>query len=170
MKDYRAMGFTPRFCQEAMIEELQELFKGKKFIGQENRKALKFFKQDLPISDDYDRDADADIASAPYIVVQLNSVTIPDENSTAIIDLSLVICAYDASLERAGFFDVVNIAQDILQHFASRPFFGGCFTVETPMKFVTQQDDTSPYYYGAVALPNVTCPVINTETEMSAFV
>lgn len=169
MSAEKIKGYTPRMCQEAMIDALKELFKGKKFIGQEGRKELKFFIQDLPITDEYDRDSDVDRASAPYIVVQLNGVTIRDENSPAEVDMSLVICAYDTSLERAGYFDVVNIAQDIMQRFRSRPYYGGAFTVPPPMYFKTQMDDTSPYYYGAVALV-ATCPIINEETEMSAFV
>lgn len=43
------IGRTPQLCQDALIEMLKELFAGKLFCGQEGRKALKIYKQDLPI-------------------------------------------------------------------------------------------------------------------------
>lgn len=42
------IGRTPQLCQDALIEMLKELFAGKLFCGQEGRKALKIYKQDLP--------------------------------------------------------------------------------------------------------------------------
>lgn len=47
---------------------LEELFTGKKYNGQQGRKPLKIYKQDLPVPEDYDADVDTDAAAAPYIV------------------------------------------------------------------------------------------------------
>ena len=61
MKNYmdavRAAGIgrTPQLCQDALIETLEELFVGKKYNGQQSRKELKIFKQDLPVPEDYDK-------------------------------------------------------------------------------------------------------------------
>lgn len=71
MKNYmdavRAAGIgrTPQLCQDALIETLEELFAGKKYNGQQSRKELKIFKQDLPVPEDYDADVDTDAAAAP---------------------------------------------------------------------------------------------------------
>ena len=43
------IGRTPQLCQDALIETLEELFAGKKYNGQQSRKELKIFKQDLPV-------------------------------------------------------------------------------------------------------------------------
>ena len=43
------IGQTPQLCQDALIEMLRELFAGKKYNGQEGRKPLAIFKQDLQI-------------------------------------------------------------------------------------------------------------------------
>ena len=70
MKNYmdavRAAGIgrTPQLCQDALIETLEELFAGKKYNGQQSRKELKIFKQDLPVPEDYDADVDTDAAAA----------------------------------------------------------------------------------------------------------
>ena len=55
MKDYMdavkaaGIGRTPQLCQDALIEMLEELFTGKKYNGQQGRKPLKIYKQDLPV-------------------------------------------------------------------------------------------------------------------------
>ena len=59
------IGQTPQLCQDALIEMLRELFAGKKYNGQEGRKPLAIFKQDLPIPEENDVDADTDVAHAP---------------------------------------------------------------------------------------------------------
>ena len=64
MKDYlnavqaAGLGRTPQLCQDALIEALEDLFKGKKYNGQQGRKPLRIYKQDLPITEDNDSDVD----------------------------------------------------------------------------------------------------------------
>lgn len=71
MKDYMdavkaaGIGRTPQLCQDALIEMLEELFTGKKYNGQQGRKPLKIYKQDLPVPEDYDADVDTDAAGGP---------------------------------------------------------------------------------------------------------
>lgn len=57
------IGQTPQLCQDALIEMLRELFAGKKYNGQEGRKPLAIFKQDLPIPEENDVDADTDVGA-----------------------------------------------------------------------------------------------------------
>ena len=70
MKDYKnsveaaGIGRTAQLCQDALIEMLTELFKGKKYNGQNGRKPLKVYKQDLPIPEENDEDTDTDAAAA----------------------------------------------------------------------------------------------------------
>ena len=67
------IGRTPQLCQDALIEMLKELFAGKLFCGQEGRKALKIYKQDLPIPQSDDADVDTDKAEAPHICLLYTS-------------------------------------------------------------------------------------------------
>lgn len=97
------IGQTPQLCQDALIEMLRELFAGKKYNGQEGRKPLAIFKQDLPIPEENDVDADTDVAHAPYIVVRMTGGEIADDKSPQTVEFSLIICAYDTGIERAGF-------------------------------------------------------------------
>ena len=41
-------GYTSEMCQQAMMDELEELFRDMKFTGQEGEKPLKIYKQFLP--------------------------------------------------------------------------------------------------------------------------
>ena len=67
MKQYQAadIGRTPGLCQDALVEMLEELFRESVYHGQQGRKPLKVYKQDLPIPEDNDEDVDTDQACAP---------------------------------------------------------------------------------------------------------
>jgi len=164
------VGMTPRICQAALIEMLEDMFAGKKFIGQEGRKELKIFEQNLPIPKrQRDRKADTDAAAAPYIVVEMNEGAIPDDDSPQLVDFTLVLCAYDKGTDREGHQDVSNIKEDIIQRICSRPYFGGVFTVIKPITWALQKDNTPPYYFGAVSF-TCTAPAMTQDTEQEELV
>ena len=171
MQDFRkavarcGIGRTPQLCQDAMVEMLEELFEGKKYSGQDGKKALKIFKQDLPIPEDTDADVDTNQSPAPYIVVCMNGGTIQEEDKPQVIDMSLVICAYDSGPEREAYRDVANIKEDIVQRVCAKPYFGGTFTILKPIAWAMQEDDTHPYYYAAITL-SCTAPAMSQETEL----
>lgn len=162
------IGRTPQLCQDALIEMLEELFTGKKFNGQEGRKPLKIYKQDLPIPESNDTDVDTDASYAPYIVVRMTGGEIPDDNSPQTVGFNLIVCAYDTGIQREGYQDVANIKEDIIQRVCSAPYFGGSFTILKPIAWAMQQDDTNPYYFGAC---NLTCtaPAMTQDTELEGL-
>ena len=174
MKDYAALaaqtgiGKTPQLCQDALIEMLKELLGDKKFSGQESRKHLKFYKQDLPIPTEDDSDSDLDGAQAPYVIVQMTGGTIETDNDPQIVEFSIIICAYDNGLDRSAWLDVENIKEDIIQRVCSAPYFGGAFTILKPIAWAMQADDTHPYYYGAVNL-QCTVPAMTQDTVLKEY-
>ena len=163
------IGRTPQLCQDALIETLEELFAGKKYNGQQSRKELKIFKQDLPVPEDYDADVDTDAAAAPYIVVRMTGGEIKNDDGPQAVEFSLIVCAYDEGKEREGYQDVANIEEDIVQRLCTKPYFGGAFTVLKPIAWAMQQDDTYPYYFGACSL-TCTAPAMTQDTEMEELV
>ncbi len=176
MTDYNSLvkkygvGRTPQLCQDALIEELQELLKDQRYLGPGgSEKPVTIYKQDLPIPTDNDVDADTNDAPAPYIVVSMSGGGIKDDNSTQNVDFSLVICCYDGGLERTGFQDVANIKEDIIQRFCTRPYFGGCFTVLKPITWALQVESSEPYYYGAITL-TCTAPAMTQDTELGDLI
>lgn len=97
------IGRTPQLCQDALIEMLEELFAGKKYNGQQGRKPLNIYKQDLPVPEDYDADVDTDAAAAPYIVARMTGGAIKDESGPQTVEFSLIVCAYDEGGAREGY-------------------------------------------------------------------
>ena len=160
------IGRTPELCQDALIEMLKELFKGKKYVGQQGKKPLTIYKQDLPVPEDNDVDADTNEAPAPYIVVQMTGGQIQNDDSPQIVDFSLIICCYDLGKNREGYHDVVNIKETIVQRVCTRPYFGGAFTILKPVTWALQVDDTSPYYFGACTL-TCTAPAMTQDEALS---
>ena len=69
MATTKVHGYTATMMQDALCNELKRLFAGKSFTGQKGRKALKVFKQNLPIDNGVDDDTDTNAAASPYIVV-----------------------------------------------------------------------------------------------------
>lgn len=175
MRDYRnairsaGIGRTPQLCQDALIEMLQELFEGKTFNGQQGRKPLTIYKQDLPVPEAFDADADTDAAASPYIVVRMTGGEIKDENSPQTVNFSMVVCAYDTGTAREGYQDVANIKEDIVQRICAAPYFGGTFTILKPIAWALQVDDTHPYYFGACNLI-CTAPALTQDTELEELV
>lgn len=171
MKDYMStvesagIGRTPQLCQDAMIEMLEELFDRKFFSGQASRKKLKIFKQDLPVPQENDSDADTDAAAAPYIVVRMSDGVVKDDDAPQEINFSLIICAYDTGIQRDGWQDVANIKEDIVQRACTMPYFGGAFTILKPITWAFQEDDTHPYYFGAVNMI-CTAPALTQDTAL----
>lgn len=164
------IGRTPQLCQDALIEMLKELFEGRTFTGQEGRKPLKIFRQDIDIPLDNDEDVDIDIsAAAPYIKVAMTGGEIPDDDSPQLVEFSLTICAYDTGTRHEGFRDVANIKEDIIQRVCTRPYFGGAFTILKPVAWAIQQDMSPPYYFAACALI-CTAPALTQDTELKGMV
>ena len=171
MRSYQEadIGRTPGLCQDALVEMLEELFKGKVYNGQQGMKPLKVYKQDLPIPEDNDEDVDTDQACAPYVVVQMTGGQIADERSPQIVEFSIIICAYDRGKDRGGWQDVTNIKERIIQRVCTAPYFGGSYTILKPIAWAIQQDDTAPYYYGAITL-NCTAPAMVQDAEMAELI
>ncbi len=175
MRDYSqeieaaGVGGTAKLCQDALCEMLEELFAGKKFMGQEGRKPLRIIQQDIDIPEDNDEDVDLDISAAPYIKVTMTGGEIPDDNNPQLVEFSITICAYDTGNRREGFRDVSNIKEDIIQRVCTRPYFGGAFTILKPIAWAIQQDTSPPYYFGACIL-TCTAPALTQDTELKGMV
>lgn len=144
------MGHTSEMAHQAMVEELEKLFKGKEYSGQEGLKPLKIFKQFEPIPTDNDEDADTDAANCPCIICKLLSGNFAAANEAQLLMFKLVIAAYDRDVSRQGYIDVVNIKERITQHFLTQPTFGGAFVVQYPMAWAIQEESTVPFYWGVV--------------------
>lgn len=143
---------TSEMLQRAVIDELKELFDGKKYTSPEGERALRFYKQFLPISTSDDDEVETDESPFPCIIVKLSSGEITKVNQPQKVLVQVIVASYDTGLDRQGYVDVVNIKEDIVQHFLSHPSFGGAFSLAYPCEWELSDDDFDYYYWGVVNL------------------
>lgn len=142
--------------QDDLIEELKIVFSG--FLlktpaidlesGEPSMSEPNLFSQSLPIRKD-----DADDDPYPYIIVRMDSGDMKQDHPH-MVKVRIVIGSFDDSTDTNGHKDVLNIIQKIYERFARNPVLANKYVMkddsENPFTWVLQDDDTYPYYFGAV--------------------
>lgn len=167
---------TQEFLQDAVVADLEQLFKGetlKNSAGVERE--IRVFPQDLPIRagadiepepDPVEEDLEAeqledqapaeetkpeDVPEA-YVIVRIPGGELPDQDTRQQVEAILVVCVYDPDPNRQGFRDALHIVNTILTHYGANSIVGRRYEVQYPIKWVTQEEDTHPYYFAGMAL------------------
>lgn len=173
---------TQEFLQDAMVADLGQLFKGetlKNSAGVERE--IRVFPQDLPIRagadiepepDPVEEDPEAeqldgqpeegpkpeDVPEA-YVIVRVPGGELPAQDERQQVEIILVVCVYDPDPNRQGFRDALHIVNAIITHYGENGIVGKRYEVQYPIKWVTQEEDTHPYYFAAMAL-KISAPAI----------
>lgn len=82
------------------------------------------------------------------------------------VKVILIFCTSDADTERSGHEDIMNMMQKVKERIAGNPQIGAFFTAELPVKWVVQDDDTYPIYYGGMEFV-FDCPAIQRESRFA---
>lgn len=170
-------SLTQEFLQDALVADLSRLFEGetlKNSAGVERR--IRVYPQDVPIraGSDIEEDPepveDADLEAEPledqgtpeetepedvpepYVIVRLPGGELPGQDERQKVEAILVVCVQDPDPNRQGFRDALHIVNKILTHYGKNGIVGGRYEVQYPIKWVTQEEDTHPYYFAAMAL------------------
>lgn len=166
---------TQEFLQDAVVADLEQLFKGetlKNSAGVERE--IRVFPQDLPIRagadiepepDHVEEDMEAeqleDKTTAetepedvpePYVIVRIPGGELPDQDTRQEVEVILVVCVCDPDPGRQGFRDALHIVNAIMTHYGENGIVGRRYEVQYPIKWVTQEEDTHPYYFAGMAL------------------
>lgn len=167
---------TQEFLLDAVVADLEQLFKGetlKNSAGVERE--IRVFPQDLPIRagadiepepEPVEKDLEAeqleDQAPAeetkpedvpePYVIVRIPGGELPDQDTRQQVEAILVVCVCDPDPGRQGFRDALHIVNKILTHYGENSIVGRRYEVQYPIKWVTQEEDTHPYYFAAMTL------------------
>lgn len=167
---------TQEFLQDAVVADLEQLFKGetlKNSAGVERE--IRVFPQDLPIRAEADIEPEPDPVEEdpeaeqledqepaeetepedvpePYVIVRLPGGELPAQNERQEVEAVLVVCVCDPDPSRQGFRDALHIVNKILTHYAGNNIVARRYEVQYPIKWVTQEEDTHPYYFAAMAL------------------
>lgn len=157
---------TQEFLLDAMVKDLETLFKGytlKNSAGVEL--PVRVYPQDLPIRAGSDMDTDPEIEPTegvdqeapepvpePYVIVQIPSGELPEQDERQTVEVILVVCVYDQAPDRQGFRDALHIVNTIMTHYGEGGVVANRYAVQYPIKWVTNQEDTHPYYFAGMAL------------------
>lgn len=144
---------TQEFLQDAVVEDLQDLFKDyrlKNSLGVE--RAINIFSYDTPIREGDDEAVDQEAPPEPHIVVRVPGGNIQDETAPHVVEVILIACVCDRDKNRQGYRDAMHIINEIMHHYITKRLVGGRYMVQYPFKWVVPDDDTHPYYYAAVSM------------------
>lgn len=154
---------TPIYLSKAIKEELERLFDGFFSSGEAgyNGKKVSIFEQALPLNH-----AAEEEDFMPYIIIRIMDGEIGEWGEAESVKVILIFCTSDAGMERSGHEDIMNMMQKVKERIARNPQIGAFFTAELPVKWVVQDDDTYPIYYGGMELV-FDCPAIRRESRFA---
>ena len=162
---------TQEFLQDAVVADLEQLFRGenlKNSAGVERR--IRVYPQDLPIragadiepepepveedapEDQPTEETEPEDVPEPYVIVRVPGGELPDQDARQQVEVILVVCVYDPDPGRQGFRDALHIVNTIMTHYGKNGIVGRRYEVQYPIKWVTQEEDTHPYYFVGMAL------------------
>ncbi len=152
--------------QDDLAEELKEILKEFRLKNPQGQLSeVNIFQQNLPIPESLVREdipeemlengLAEDITAEdpyPYIVVKIEDGEIKDESSAQTVNTILQIGVFEDAFKKQGHKDVLNIISDIYERFAKRPVLNGRYTVQYPILWTLQEEESYPYYYGGLYL------------------
>ena len=161
---------TQESLQDALVADLEQFFEGeslKNSAGVERK--IRVFPQDLPIraGSDIEEDPEQEAEQLggqlpeetepedvpePYVIVRIPGGELPAQDTRQTVEAVLVVCVCDPDPNRQGFRDALHIVNKILTHYAANNMVARRYEVQYPIKWVTQEEDTHPYYFAAMAL------------------
>ena len=153
---------TPSVLQDALVSELGDLLSHETYPNSRGEHVpIKVYPQDLPIQNSFDEEGEPfESTPDPYLIVRLNEGSVENTDSAQTVDVILVICLYDNQSNRQGYRDVLHVMNQIMERYGKNQMVGPMehgrtalpFTLLHPIKWVMQDDDTHPYYFGAMNL------------------
>lgn len=154
------------FLQDDLSEELKKIFSGFKLMDSKGKlHDINIFPQSLPMLIPKEQsnippeilengliDEEVQEDPFPYIIVRIEDGEIADEASVQSVNTNILIGVYDDSHAKQGTKDVMNIIQKIYERFAKNPVIAGKYTIQYPISWALQDEESYPYYFGGMAL------------------
>lgn len=143
-------------CRKALKEDLTELFSDMEFKNAAGEKVqgVTGYEQYLP-----EITADEEDVSQffPYFIVRLAGGGIDHEEEKSDEDpwkvtVDVFLGIFDDSTDSQGSDDIINMIQRVMNRFVHEPTLAHVFRAKQDMSFQLQDEDTYPYYFGAVEL------------------
>ncbi len=138
---------TARDLQDYIVEDLQKVFRRDHFKTPDGKMAApRVYAQYLPKKETNDEDD-----PFPYIIVRLDSGSIEKQTDPHKIAVILLVGIFDDNLDNQGHRSVLEIIERIQFHYEETPALKE-FVFIDPFNWALQDEESYPYYFGAVNL------------------
>lgn len=135
----------PTDLQDELKKRLETAFEHDFFNAKGGiRSKLSVFTQNLP------KKTKAEDEFFPFIIVKLMDGEQKDRNSTNKAYVGFVIGAYDNGPDNQGYREVTQITNKIIENLKKSPTVNGQFQLDFPLKWKVHDEETDPYFFGAV--------------------
>ena len=144
---------TARDLQDALIADLNELFKDRRYKTPAGENApLIAYPQNLP-----KRKSEEDDDPFPYIIARIDSGGIESQTDPHKVAVLLLVGIFDDDERNQGHRAVLEVLELIQRHYEETPLLDGQFTFTDPFNWALQDEDSYPYFFGAANI-NFTLP------------
>lgn len=156
--------------QDALVHELDQLFAGDIFKNPRNEgQKLKAYSQWLPVPDAA-KMSEEDIDPAlieeglgitnqisesqffPYVIVRVEGGEIEEAEASQKIDVTLLFGSWDDNRDNQGNKTILHMIQKVYERFSKNPILDNEYECLGKMKWVVQDEDSWPYYFGGMEL------------------
>lgn len=168
---------TPSDLQDALCEEIKKVLSDMIFTNPKGEEVeMQTFAQALPHrlesletpaeDEEYTGEEDFQIGDPyPYTLVMIDTGKITEP---IMIKMVLVIGIYDNDSKNQGHKRILNIIQKINERFTKNPTLKGVFCMSSDsFDFALPDDDTYPYFFGAVNMTWETAPYRREEDALA---
>ncbi len=130
---------------DALAEETTKALKGFHLrSAKENQIPINVYTQNLPLKEEKN-----DEKIYPYVCVCFDTSDIENAyDGKEFVNLYFVVGVVDREKDNQGYRDVLQIIEQVKQHFFRRGVIQNAFRLEYPVKSTIQQEDTYPYFIG----------------------
>ena len=153
---------TFKELQDDLIAEIEALLKdvrtkntdGEEIIG------IKGYPHMLPI---LQSDEDDPAQYFPYFIVRYDGGQTEDDDDCWHVSTNIILGVHETATEN-GHEHILVMIQRIVDRFAWDPQFAKKYRVDQKIQWAVQEDDTYPFYFGAVAL-TISAPKIGRKSD-----
>ncbi len=154
------------FLQDELMSEIKKILADFRLKNpQKEPSEINVFLQNLPIPKPVEQgeippellenglvEEQTDLDPYPYIIIRIEDGEIKDENSAQEVHINLLIGIYEPNYDKQGHKDVLNIMAKIYERFAKQSVLNGKYTIQYPISWALQEEESYPYYFGGMHL------------------
>lgn len=107
------------------------------------------YEQRLPLVNEDDEDQSEYF---PYYIVRITEASTADDDEPWVVPVDIYFGVYNADKDALGHRSILNMMQRVIDRFAAEPLFNGKFRALQDIHIALQDEDTYPFYFGAVEI------------------